>query len=464
MSDSGYVKIKGVLRPEGMKAPVRASFDSAQSGPQMASRFAYANNVSPNQDNNEVTRTQIRNRARYEAQNSTYARGITLTVANDTIGTGPRLQYLSTSKSLNQRVEADFRKWSDQVCLPEKLRLMRSSRMIDGEVLAELVTNENAQNKVKLDISLYEADFLQSKWGTENSKTHYDGIDYDAYGNPSRYWLLPFHPGDSSITGFSQEKPVAHAAQTIIHYFRTDRAGQRRGVSEIQSALELFNQLRTYTKATLDAAETASNHAGLLHTNAPADEVADDVNAFYEFDLTRNMAKALPFGWDFRQLKAEQPTTSYPAFKHEIINEIARCVNVPFNIAALNSSEYNYASGRLDHQTYFRAIEVEQSVIEATILDKIFGSWIFEYGLLQGLTATDRINHRWYWDGRLHVDPLKEAEAQSVRLLNNTTTLAEEYGSRGEDWEAALDQRAIEQNKLIELGLMQDPSKGMPDA
>jgi ABC-type branched-subunit amino acid transport system ATPase component len=28
----------------------------------------------------------------------------------------------------------------------------------------------------------------------------------------------------------------------------------------------------------------------------------------------------------------------------------------PFNVAAGNSSGYNYASGRLDHQTYFKAI------------------------------------------------------------------------------------------------------------
>jgi hypothetical protein len=31
----------------------------------------------------------------------------------------------------------------------------------------------------------------------------------------------------------------------------------------------------------------------------------------------------------------------------------------PFNVAAGNSSGYNYASGRLDHQTYFKAIRVD---------------------------------------------------------------------------------------------------------
>jgi hypothetical protein len=42
-----------------------------------------------------------------------------------------------------------------------------------------------------------------------------------------------------------------------------------------------------------------------------------------------------------------------------------------FNIAAANSSGYNYASGRLDHQTYYKAIRVEQSHLECVVLDRI---------------------------------------------------------------------------------------------
>jgi len=449
---SGYVKVNGVIRPEGVKSRVKASFDSSQSGSQMAKRFLYANNVSPDDDNNKATRTKIRARARYEAQNSTYARGITLTVTNDTVGTGPRLQYLSSNRNFNQQIERSFMRWAQKVNLAAKLRTMRIARMVDGESLAELVTNPRLDDNVKLDIALYEADLLESPFGQENSKNHYDGIDYDQYGNPTKYWILPAYPNSVGIAGFGAEKPEAHRADSIIHYYRVDRAGQRRGVSEMQSSLELFNQLRTYTKATIDAAETAANHAGVLFTNTPAEE-ADDVAAFYEMQMARNMATALPFGWDLRQMKAEQPTTSYPDFKMEIINEIARCMNVPRNVAALNSSDYNYASGRLDHQTYFRSIEVEQSVIENDILNKIFKNWVFEYGLTRGLVAADKVNHRWYWDGRLHVDPMKEAEAQAKRLENNTTTLAEEYSRQGMDWEVALEQRALEKQKMQKLGL-----------
>jgi len=85
-----------------------------------------------------------------------------------------------------------------------------------------------------------------------------------------------------------------------------------------------------------------------------------------------------------RFLHAEQPATTYAEFKRQILNEIARCLNMPFNVAAGNSSGYNYASGRLDHQTYFKSIRVEQSQMARTILDRILFAWLREAILIEG--------------------------------------------------------------------------------
>jgi len=123
---------------------------------------------------------------------------------------------------------------------------------------------------------------------------------------------------------------------------------------------------------------------------------------------------------------------------------------LPYNIAAANSSGYNYASGRLDHQTYFKSIRVDQSHIEAVILERVFAAWIREAVLVEGYlpqrlrTVSTDWSHTWMWDGHEHVDPAKEASAQEKRLKNNTTTLAEEYARRGQDWEVQLRQRAKE--------------------
>ena len=49
---------------------------------------------------------------------------------------------------------------------------------------------------------------------------------------------------------------------------------------------------------------------------------------------------------------------------------------MPFNVAAGNSSGYNYASGRLDHQTYFKSLRVEQAHLGQVVLDRILSAWL----------------------------------------------------------------------------------------
>jgi len=135
---------------------------------------------------------------------------------------------------------------------------------------------------------------------------------------------------------------------------------------------------------------------------------------------------------------------------------------MPFNVAAGNSSGYNFASGKLDHQVYFKSIRVEQEHLGRVVLDRLFAAFLREAVLISGLLpipvrtmiATGQLPaHQWFWDGQSEVDPLKEANAQAVRIKNNTTTLAFEYARQGRDWEAELRQRAKETALMSELGL-----------
>ena len=160
------------------------------------------------------------------------------------------------------------------------------------------------------------------------------------------------------------------------------------------------------------------------------------------------------------QVDPKQPVTTYGEFKHEILNEIARCLSMPYNIAAGNSSGYNYASGRLDHQTYYKSLKVDRAFMEAEILDRVFEAWMREWSLATAtqLDACD-CRHVWFWDGQEHVDPAKEANAQEKRLLNKTTTLAAEYARQGKDWETELRQIAKERTLMKELGIDDVPEK-----
>jgi len=431
---------------------VRAKFDSAQTNADNRRHWANADGLSADAAANPEVRRILRNRARYEVANNSYARGIVLTLANDVIGTGPRLQMLSESAEVNQAVEREFAAWAKAVDLPGKLRTMRMARAQDGEAFAVLFSNDGLDSPVKLDLKLVEADQVATPSAKiRRDPNAVDGIVYDESGNPKEYHVLKAHPGGAAASAALDFDRMP--AESVVHWFRADRPGQRRGLPDILPALPLFAQLRRYTLAVILAAESAANVAVLMKTNAPAGGEAAEVEPMTEMEFVPNMAVFTPEGWEPQQVKAEQPATTYDMFKREILNEIARCLNMPYNIAACNSSGYNYASGWLDHQTYFKSIRVEQSHIETVVLDRILQAWMAEAVKALGLGRFDDGSHQWFWDGHEHVDPAKEANAQATRLASNTTTLAAEYARQGKDWETELRQRAKELVLTKELGL-----------
>jgi lambda family phage portal protein len=346
--------------------------------------------------------------------------------------------------------------WARSVQLAEKLRTMRMARATDGESFAILTNNPRLNTEVQLDLRLVEADQVTTPDLDRLSTIAVDGIVFDSSGNPVEYHILRNHPGDGFYSARSDYDRIS--ADAVLHWFRADRPGQTRGIPDIMPALPLFAQLRRFTLAVLAAAETAADFAGILYTDAPANGEADAAEPFEPIELEKRALVTMPGGWKMAQMQAEQPSTTYGEFKHELLNEIARCLNMPFNIAAGNSSGYNYASGRLDHQTYYKAIRVDQSNLERIILDRILAAWFDEAALLPGLLPNGlgpfaQWPHQWFWDGHEHVDPAKEANAQATRLASHTTTLADEYAKRGQDWETQLRQRAKEIALMSALGL-----------
>lgn len=434
---------------------VRARYDAAAGTADNRRHWANADGLSAVAANSPEVRRTLRNRARYEVANNSYARGIVLTLANDVVGTGPRLQLLTDDPEANRRIEREFAAWAKAVDLAEKLRTMRMSRAQDGEAFAVLTSNSQLAAGIQLDLRLIEADQVATPDLSVLSSRSVDGIVFDTAGNPAEYHILKNHPGETLQSSRDYDRLPAEA---VIHLFRLDRPGQARGIPDITPALPLFAQLRRFTLAVLAAAETAADFAGILYTDAPANGEADAAEPFEPIELEQRALLTMPGGWKMSQLEAEQPSTTYAEFKREILNEIARCLNMPFNVAAGNSSGYNYASGRLDHQTYFKSIRVEQAQFETVVLDRILAAWLDEAALIPGLIPSGmppiaQWPHQWFWDGQEHVDPAKEANAQATRLANHTTTLAHEYARQGRDWEEALRQRASEMALMKQLGL-----------
>lgn len=458
---------------------LRAKYDAARTTTDNTNHWANADSLSANAAATPGIRQRLRNRARYEChQSNSWAKGIVQSLANDTIGTGPRLRLAIEPRTMDRlgnvspnalagqirrlrMIEKLFAEWADEVGLAAKLRTMRMSKAVDGEAFLVITQNPRLKSRAKIGLSLVEADRVTTPGFTTPTETEHDGIAFDEFGNVVSYEILKQHPGSGTVQiSGSLVDSVTVPAASVVHWYRADRPEQTRGVSEFVTSLPLFAQLRRYREAVMDAAETAADIAGVVRTSVAAVD-PDELVAGDSVDIEQRQLLTLPQGWDISQLKAEQPTTTYAEFSDHNLNELGRPVGMPLNVSKGNSQNHNYASGRLDHQGYHKIIRVERADCELTVLSRVYQAFVnsvklddFEQRRAPTFPAgsADWLVD-WYWDGFAHVDPNKEANAQQTRLNNHTTTLQIEYALEGRDWEPAIQQRGREIALLRELKL-----------
>ena len=425
---------------------MRAKYDSAQTTDENRRHWANADNLSARAANSPGVRTTLRNRSRYEVGNNTYAKGMGETLANHVIGTGPRLQIIGVPKSDATAVEAEFKAWCREVGLGEKLRVLRMDKYQSGEGFMGLVTNPTLDCPVELDVRTVEADRVADPYLlAATDPRQVDGIELDGFGNVAQYKVLRYHPGDM-LTQIDTTPEMVPASQ-MCHWFTSTRSGQYRGIPEISTALPLFAQLRRFTLAVIFAAEFAANAAGMLETAASADSDEPEGVPFETMDVERGTLMTLPPGYKLNQLKAEQPTTTYAEFKREILKEIARCIGMPYNIAAGDSSSYNFASGRLDHQIYLTMIWIERDHCENIVLWKIWKAWIREARLIEGYLPASLAKGaipdvQWYWDSIDLGDPSKTASTRDISIRNGTGSLHRFAQEDGTDLETEMQANA----------------------
>lgn len=418
---------------------VRARYDAAQTTDENTRHWANADYLGPNSELNPNVRRTLRARARYECANNSYAAGMLRTLANDLVGTGPSLQITAADipTSVAEEAEEIFWEYCLSISLPHKLRLMRQAKARDGESFGILATNPRPRSEISLDLQVIEADLVSSPSLAADINTLTDGVIVDDFGNVIGYTVLREHPGEPINFGVGLEYETL-AAASVIHLSHQERPEQYRGVPEVTPSLPLFAQLRRYTLAVIRCAESAALPSWIIQSKINPTELLES-EPFDTVETERGMGMTLPAGWEMNQLRAEQPTSTYPQFKREILSEIARCLGIPYNVAAGDSSSYNYSSGRLDHRTYYKAMRVERAGFERTCLDVLLRAWWSEAVQIPGYlpSGLSRLRvpprHTWRWDGEEHVDPTKEADAAGTRLKLGLTSFGDEVARLGAD-------------------------------
>jgi len=419
--------------------PLRARYDNAQTGTDNYKHWAAADALSADAANSLSVRKRLRERSRYERANNCYCAGLVQSMVHYEVGTGPRIEVRTANPGFNAMVERLWDAWSSAINLAEKVRTLVAARIVDGEAFALLVSKPVPEGEVGLDLVPIEADQVTTPQPMlELERNWIDGIRFDEFGYPVTYDVLDDHPGGLWRTTSFTARSVP--ARMMLHLFRADRPGQHRGVPELTPALGLFAEMRRYTEAVIAAAETAAEWAVLLHTTSPPNQEADEVAPLDSVEFERRMLTTLPAGWQATQIHPENPPAVFREFRQELLGEMGRAVSVPRSLSSADSSDANFSSAKLDHLGYYRAVAVNQSQIEARLLDRLFAAWFEEAVWRYGWDVPDSPapRHEWRWIPPREADEETLENARQTRIKSGATSLRREFAAQGLDYETEL--------------------------
>jgi capsid protein len=424
---------------EDIRRKQMATYDAARTSDEHKNYWANADRYDADSANSREVRAILVPRSRYEIGNNGYSDGIAQTYSTDLIGNAPTLRMQTGSDGFNKMVELEWYRWCKAVKLRRKLWTMAHAKHSDGEAFAVVRQNRKIKHAVKLDVVLHETEQCQTPY-TRLEAGKIDGITFDEFGNTDSYEFLKEHPGKTNaINPFGSTESVP--ANRVLHWFKLRRPGQHRGIPEMTSTLNMGAGSRRWREANLSAAERAALLTLMMKTQMSPEEI-ERVAPFSVMDVEKGMMNFLPEGWDLFQAEGKFPTATYESFHKSNLNEQARPKSMPYNKAACDSSSYNYASGRLDHQTYYAALDVEREDCNDLVLDTLFEVW-FDYAVMvfnwlggnpEAIGPAGR-EHIWDWPKHKVADVESEANANETKLTSGQIFIHRLFSEAGLDLE-----------------------------
>lgn len=436
-------------------------------------------------------------RGRDLGRNNGVAAGAVQSTTDNVVGTGLRLAAKPEWRLLGwdkdyaddwaRHVESLWRTFSESPYfdVASRLDFHRATQlifrqcMINGDALALPLWFPSRGGQFATMFQLVEADRLCNPQHSPDTARLRGGIERDRYGAPVAYHIRRVHPGDDLqwLGSARQAQWDRIPARTrwgrrrVIHVYDQDRIGQSRGKSWFTSILPRFRQADEYELAELKAAVVNSMIAAFIETPLDGEGVASlfggDYDSYiaersqWEVKLRSGSVVPLYPGDKLNSFNPGRPNSEFGDFLENIYRHIGVALGLPYELLMKDFSKTNYSSARAALLEAWRTFAVRRAWLASTWAQPVYELW-FEEAANSGLIeAPDFYENRaaycrarWIGAGRGWIDPVKEAEAAQHRMDIGLSTLEDECAEQGRDWEDVLEQRAREQAKAAELGVV----------
>ena len=366
------------------------------------------------------------------------------------------------------------------------------SMLVKGEFLnlpLMLSGPEHVDRRYRLALQVVDPDRIKTPGDLSGDPNVRDGVRLGKLGNPAGYFIANPSAGlfsDGAFDGvglssmdFVELPPMVGHRHVAMHRYFVKEPEQVRGVSILAPAMGFFRNLADYLDYELAGAIVAASFPVFIEKTDP----------YSAYDMPGTHQQRTPTGdtTHYREfapgtayygnsgekphiLKGDRPGNSFEVFVEKVLRGAGAAANMPYELVAKDFSKTNYSSARAALQEAWRVFELYQDWLVNRYCRQVW-EMFFEEAVLRGRIAlpmkktspgfydyrAEWCNCTWVGPERTNVDPVKEMTADIMGLNSGIITLADIAAKRNKDWEAQLDQRKRERDKLGELGMNQDP-------
>lgn len=408
---------------------------------------------------------KLRARSRDLTRNNPYAEKALSVIVTNTVGAGITPAFRSTTRKAN-RAEAlaeVWKAWGETTdCDADGLHdfygieaLVLRTIAESGECLIRRRWRRASDGlALPFQLQVLEPDFIDTSKDTaapdKDGRETVQGIQFDALGRRTGYWLYSRHPGDNAVWGRTESRLVP--AEDIIHVYRVRRPGQVRGVPWPAPVIMRLRDFDEFEDAQLIRQKIAACFAAFV-TDTEGGAVAPDGKPKAISDsIEPGIMEVLPPGKSIAF--ADPPgVTGYDEYTTTMLRGVAAGYGITYEALTGDLSGVNFSSGRMGWLEFQRNIDEWRWLMLIPRLCGGVWAWFAEAAALSGLN-TEGVRAEWSPPRREMIDPVQETKATVNAIRAGLQSLPEAIRQQGYDPDAVFREIA-ETNKLLDdLGLV----------
>ena len=409
----------------------------------------------PAEGMNKASRHTLRARARDLERNNPITNSIIMALRNNVIATGFNMQARSNNDAFNKRIEELWEEWSHcENCdytkcqsLDDLLKLIVRRKYVDGGILVTFPIDINRD--IPLTIQLHEVDELTSENVTLlDNNIISDGVECTQDGIPIAYWIT-----QEDVDGILLAEPKRIKAEDAIFLWDRTRVSQFREITPMASTIVTTKDVGDYNNAVAFQQKTAActsvfvettNTAGAIGRIAQAESKQSNVE-----QIKGGRVQYLAPGETAKMLIPSGQAAEVGNYLPLQQRMIAAAQGLSLESTSRNVERVNYSSARqnllADEVTYK---QMRKDIIEYFLrpLYKRFVKICYLVGLLDGtgFKPDDKQYYKAVWlaPSLGWIDPKKEAEANTINLMNGGKSFQQYCAEQGADWRDRIDEMA----------------------